>query len=364
MWDKDGKVSAWSAPATFEMGLLKGGDWEGRWIGMHASPAMGFTAGRFGRALCLDGRRQTVRIPHYAKLKPAKAITISAWIKPVKVGKAGDRLEKRITRARAYLSGLGWYELLINGKKVGDHVLDPATTDYIKRTLYVTCDVTDRLREGPNAVGVMLGNGWYSEPGRLKYGHSPRVLMRMNVEFADGTVTSVKTDPTWRVAGGPITRNDLYGGETYDARLEKPGWAAPGYDDVDWDHAAIKEAPRGPLDSQLMPAIKVNKTIEPVRLTNPLLNRIHKNVVWTLTNGLFGIPLDCLHREHWAWTDPATVTGMLYPRKHMPLFWTKWLADISDARQESGAVPDVAPSYTGNRSDPAWGGGWEEMPKA
>jgi len=656
VWDKGGKVSAWSAPATFEMGLLKEGDWEGRWIGMHASPAMGFTAGRFGRALCLDGGRQSVRILHYAKLKPANAITISAWIKPVKVGKAGDpgggweeiyrkedanarhllatgygdgirglwvglgisgryvekganadvsvmtdgnwhlatatydssdiriyfdgteigrfahpgtldrggtasayigslnssseffeggiddvrvydralsaaeikalvagrqggdirglvgwwkldegfansaegpggeavdrdalsrltgrspmlrkefTLEKKIKRARAYISGLGWYELLINGKKVGNHVLDPATTDYNKRTLYVTCDVTDRLREGPNAVGVMLGNGWYSEPGRLKYGDSPRVLMQMNVEFADGTVTSLKTDRTWRVAGGPITRNDLYGGETYDARLEKPGWATPGYDDVDWDQAAIKEGPRGNLDSQLMPAIKVNKTIDPVRLTNPkpgvyvydmgqlfggwarlrvqgprgaevtikysarvfkdsgladkrrhrrggeadiyilkgdpkgeiyeprftyhpvryvqvegypgrpttrdlegrvlysavdlsgdfhcsnpLLNRIHGNVVRTLTNGLFGIPLDCLHREHWAWTDPATVTGMLYPRKHMPLFWTKWLDDISDAQHESGAVPDVAPSYPGNRSDPAWGGNY------
>ncbi len=656
VWDKDGKVSAWSAPATFEMGLLKEGDWEGRWIGMHASPAMGFTAGRFGRALHLDGRRQTIRIPHYAKLKPANAITISAWIKPVRVGKAGDRgggweeiyrkedgnarhllatgygdgirglwvglgingryvekganadvsvmtdgnwhlatvtydssdiriyfdgaeigdfahpgtldkggtasayigslnsageffkggiddvrvydralsaaeikalvsgrqggdirgpvgwwkldddlansaegsggeavdrdalsrltgrspvlrkeftLEKKIKRARAYISGLGWYELLVNGKKVGDHVLDPATTDYNKRTLYVTYDVTDRLREGPNAVGVMLGNGWYSEPGRLKYGDSPRLLMQMNVEFADGTVTSVKTDRTWRVAGGPITRNDLYGGETYDARLEKPGWAAPAYDDANWDHAVIKEGPRGRLDSQLMPAIKVNKTIEPVRLTNPkpgvyvydmgqlfggwvrlrvkgprgarvaikysarvfedsglvdkrrhrrggetdryilkgdpkgevyeprftyhpvryvqvegypgtpraedlegrvvhsavdmsgdfhcsnpLLNRIHKNVVWTLTNGLFGIPLDCLHREHWAWTDPATVAGTLYPRKHMPLFWTKWLDDISDAQHESGAVPDVAPSYPGDRSDPAWGGNY------
>jgi len=658
VWDKDGKASAWSAPATFEMGLLKRSDWEGRWIGMHAGPAIRYTAGKFGRALALDGTGQTVRIPHYATLKPAKAITIGAWIKPLKVGKAGERsggweeiyrkedgkarhllatgygdgirglwvglgingsyvekgadvnvsvmtdgkwhlatvtydgsdikiyfdgaeigsfahpgtldtagsadayigslnsmseffeggiddvrvydralpaaeiralaagrpggnirglvgwwkfdddlansakgpggqavsrtamsrlvsrspllrkeftLEKKLRRARAYISGLGWYELFVNGEKVGDHVLDPATTDYNKRTLYVTYDVTNRLREGPNAVGVMLGNGWYSEPGYLKYGDSPRLLMQMNVEFTDGTVTSITTDQTWRVAGGPITRNDLYGGETYDARLERPGWAAPGYDDAKWHGAVIKDGPSGQLDSQLMPAIKVNKTIKPVKLTNPkpgiyvydmgqlfggwvrlrvkgpagtkvtikysarvfedsglldkrrhrrgnetdiyilkgaprgeiyeptftyhpvryvqiegypgrpttkdlegrvvysavdmagdfrcsnpLLNRIHRNVVWTLTNELFGMPLDCLHREHWAWTDPATVAGTLYPRKHMPRFWTKWLNDISDAQHENGGVPDVAPSYPRRRPtpDPAWGGNY------
>jgi len=90
--------------------------------------------------------------------------------------------------------------------------------------------------------------------------------------------------------------------------------------------------------------------------SNPLLNRIHQNVVWTLTNGLFGIPLDCLHREHWAWTDPATIAGSLYPRKHMPLFWTKWLSDIADAQGRNGEVPDIAPNYVRRKDpDPAWG---------
>ncbi|MBA7571378.1 Alpha-L-rhamnosidase [subsurface metagenome] len=92
--------------------------------------------------------------------------------------------------------------------------------------------------------------------------------------------------------------------------------------------------------------------------SNPLLNQIHKNVVWTFTNGLFGIPLDCLHREHWAWTDPATVTGSLYSRKYMPLSCTKWLNDIADAQREDGSVTNIAPSYTSNRSDPAWGGNY------
>ena len=381
-------------------------------------------------------------------------------------------IARKVARARVYICGLGWNELYLNGRKVGDHVLDPATTDYRKRALYVTYDVTDRLRRGRNAVGVMLGNGWYCEPGRLKYGDSPRVLMQMHVQFADGGTTVLRTDRTWKATAGPIIRNDIYGGETYDARLAKPGWAEAGYDDGDWERSVIREPPGGKLQSQLMPAIKVNRTIKPVRLTNPrpgvwiydlgqlfggwarlrlrgprgakvtikysprifrdsglvdkrrhlppqetdfyflkgdgrevyeprftyhpvryvqiegypgeptlddldgrvvhsavdmsgdfkcsdhVLNRIHQNVIWTLTNGLFGIPLDCLHREHWAWTDPATVTGSLYPRKHMPLFWTKWLDDIADAQHDSGAVPDIAPSYAHNRSDPAWGGNY------
>jgi len=379
---------------------------------------------------------------------------------------------RKVKRARVYISGLGWYELYINGRKVGDHVLDPATSDYHKRTLYVTYDVTDRLKPGRNSIGVMLGNGWYCEPGRLKYGDSPRVLMQMHVGSTDGETTIIKTYKTWKASGGPIVRNDIYGGETYDARLEKPGWLASGYDDSGWNGAEITEGPRGKMQSQLMPGIKVNQTIKPVKFTNPkpgvyvydlgqlfggwarfrvkgpkgtqvtikyaarmfknglvdkrrhrgsretdfyilkgdpkgevyeprftyhpvryvqieghpgkpakddldgrvvysaidmsgdfecsspMLNRIHRNVVWTLTNGLFGIPLDCLHREHWAWTDPATITGSLYPRKHMPLFWTKWLDDIADAQHPSGAVPDVAPSYAFNRSDPAWGGNY------
>ena len=146
---------------------------------------------------------------------------------------------KKVKRARVYVSGLGWYELYINGRKVGDHVLDPATTDYHKRTLYVTYDVTDLLRPGANAVGVMLGNGWYCEPGRMKYGRSPRLLMQMHVDLADGGTAVVKTDQTWKGSRGPITRNDIYGGETYDARLEKSGWAAPDYDDAGWPRGAL-----------------------------------------------------------------------------------------------------------------------------
>lgn len=92
--------------------------------------------------------------------------------------------------------------------------------------------------------------------------------------------------------------------------------------------------------------------------SSPMVNAIHRNTVWTVKNGLFGIPLDCLHREHWAWTDPATVAGSLYPRKYMPAFWMKWLDDIKDAQRDDGAIPDITPTYPGDQSDPAWGGNY------
>jgi len=380
---------------------------------------------------------------------------------------------KDVRRARVYISGIGWSELYLNGRKVSDHVLDPAATDYDQRVLYVTHDVTGRLKKGRNALGVMLGNGWYCEPGRLRYGDSPRLLLQMRIEYADGGTARVTSDPTWKTIDGPIRQNDFWNGEVYDARLERPGWTMPGYDDSTWAAAAVKEGPGGFLQSQLMPAIKVNQTLRPVKLTNPkpgvyvydlgqffggwarlrmrgpagtavaikysahlqaegglidqgryrsggatdhytfkgdgeeiyeprftyhpvryvqiegypgeltiddlqgrvtysdvdlssrfdcsnpVLNRIHQNVRWTLTNGLFGMPLDCLYREHWAWTDPATITGSLYPRKHMPLFWTKWLEDIAHAQQPDGNVPTICPSYmSAPHFDPAWGGNY------
>ncbi|MCY3707777.1 MAG: family 78 glycoside hydrolase catalytic domain [Caldilineaceae bacterium] len=444
VWDKDDRASAYSEPAAFTMGLLHESDWTGHWIGAPTDVASPLLRNEFD-------------------------------------------LDNPVSRARLHISGLGWYELYLNGRRVGDHVLDPATSDYTQRVLYVTYDVTELLRTGVNAVGVMLGNGWYCEPGWAhRYGDSPRLRLQLNVEFADSSTTSVTSGSGWNTAPGPITRNDLYGGETYDARREQPGWAATGFDDTNWNAAVDKDAPGGRMVAQVMPPIRVNKKLQPVNVSqpqdgihvydlgqlfggwaklrlkgergttvtikyacqvleesglvdqesgefyfrhrsrasaheegdeidiyilkgdpdgesyeprftyhpvryvqiesdrpisvedlqghvvysdvdlsggfecsNPIFNRIHELVHWTVTNGLFGIPLDCLHREHWAWTDPATIASSLYPRKHMPRFWTKWLDDIKDAQLEDGSVPDICPNYVQRDDpDPAWGGNY------
>ena len=242
VWDKDGIESTFSEYATFEIGLLEESDWQGEWIGSEediSSPLL------------------------------RKAFTV----------------DKKIDQARVYICGLGFYELFINGQRVGDHVHDPATTYYNNdqpfelgsRVLYATYDVTDYLKSGQNVLGVMLGNGWYSAEddvapspsGFEPYGDRPILIMQMNLESEEGEVLHVVSDRTWKTSSGPVTYNDYCHGESYDARLEKTGWSAPDYDDAEWYQAQSVQAPSGRLVSQMLPPIKVIKSIEPVKIFNP-----------------------------------------------------------------------------------------------
>jgi len=232
VWDTNGKVSPYTKTATFEMGLLKSDDWEGKWI-------------RGGNLF----RNEFT-------------------------------FDKDIRKARAYICGLGYHELRINGRKVGDHVLDPGWTDYTKRILYVTYDITDYLKTGANAVGVMLGNGWYSPlkvtlkespMTRRKYGNSPVLLLQMRIDFTDdSSMRVVSDDTTWKTIQDPIIRDDIYDGEIYDARLRKSGWDTSPYDDYRWDVAKIADSPGGELVSQAsFPPIRVVKRMQPQRIINP-----------------------------------------------------------------------------------------------
>ncbi|MBP6963580.1 MAG: family 78 glycoside hydrolase catalytic domain [Armatimonadetes bacterium] len=170
-------------------------------------------------------------------------------------------LGKPVKRARAYVTGLGYYELHLNGQKVGDHVLDPAYTGFSKRVLYSTYDVTDMLKTGRNAVGAMLGSGWFKE--------SPRLLLQMNVEFKDGTRTRVTTDSYWKRSEGPILENSLYHGETYDARAEQVGWDMPGFDDSGWQEVLLSTTPTHTLSAQMIQPIRVTETMKPKSVTSP-----------------------------------------------------------------------------------------------
>ena len=190
-------------------------------------------------------------------------------------------LEKEVARARAYVSGMGYYEMHINGERVGDHVLDSASTSYndcdqpimsTGRVLYLTHDVTHMLKTGRNAVGAMVGNGWYGfdhpETGwRSAYGDRPIFLLQLDVEYADGTQESIASDDTWKVVPSPITSNDIYHGEDYDARLEKDGWKTAAFDDSDWDSATVVIPPGGVMSAQMLPPIKVVDTIKPIAVT-------------------------------------------------------------------------------------------------
>ena len=160
---------------------------------------------------------------------------------------------KRVRRARAYVVGLGYYELRLNGKKVGDQVLDPSYTNFGTRCLYSTYDVTEMVREGKNAVGLMMGRGWY--------GGSPCALAQINLDLEDGTHVTFATGPGWKRGESPILDNSLYHGETYDARLEQQGWDEPGFDDSGWQDVSIIAAPTGTLSAQMIQPIRVTETM-------------------------------------------------------------------------------------------------------
>ena len=228
---------AWSQPAFWTMGLLKRGDWHAKWL---AAPTAGVDA------------------------------------EPAPLFRKSFSLGKKVAHATVSISGLGYYELTMNGKKVGDRVLDPKFTRYDRRVLYVTHDVTKHLNKGANSMGVMLGNGWFNyhvknpwnfdaAPWRAK----PRMLLQLEIEFDDGTTQSIVSDGSWKYSTGPIRFDGMLCGERYDARLEKHGWDTAGYDDSTWTFAKVVDASKGCLSAQMSEPIRITGVLKPVKISQP-----------------------------------------------------------------------------------------------
>ncbi|MEO8373241.1 MAG: family 78 glycoside hydrolase catalytic domain, partial [Candidatus Solibacter sp.] len=178
-------------------------------------------------------------------------------------------VDKKVRRAVVFFSGQGTSELYINGGKVGDAVLSPGLTDYDKHVLYVTYDVTRQVVQGPNAIGMLLGNGRYFAPRLISpiatrtFGH-PKARLQLNIEFEDGTRSSVVSDESWKLnTAGPIGANNEYDGEEYDARREIAGWDRPGFNAAKWEAAHIVEAPAGALAAQMAEPLRVTETLKP-----------------------------------------------------------------------------------------------------
>lgn len=223
-WDSQGRVSPYSKPAHFEMGLLSRDEWKGQWIGG-------------GNELRKD-----------------------------------FELPEGVVRARVYVAALGYYELHINGRRIGDNVLDPAFTTYPKRVLYSTYDVTPELRQGANAIGVMLGGGWatLSIPhGFHGYYSQPALLLQMNVELANGKQFTLVSDSSWKATEGPIVSDSVYNGEVYDARRETPGWDRAGFNDSAWKSAQVMPGTDGAVSAEMMPPIRVVDEMVPRSITSP-----------------------------------------------------------------------------------------------
>nr|AAR96046.1 alpha-L-rhamnosidase A [Thermomicrobia bacterium PRI-1686] len=439
VWGEDGSESDWSDLQWLEVGLLARDDWQGAFI----TP---------------DWEEDT----SVANPCPYLRKTFS--------------LPGGVRRARLYVTGLGVYEVELNGQRVGDHVLSPGWTSYRHRLLYETFDVTGLLREGDNCLGAILGDGWYR--GRLGFGGGRRnlygerlaLLAQLEVELEDGSRQVVVTDGSWRAHRGPILESGIYDGEVYDARLEMPGWSTPEYDDSEWAgtrelgwptesleplevparrtqevapreilrsfsgktivdfgqnlvgrvrlrvsgprgqrvrlrHAEVLEGgelctrtlrtaratdeyvlrgdgeeewePRftfhgfryvevegwpGELRAEDLVAVVCHSDMERIGwfgCSDPLVERLHENVVWSMRGNFLHIPTDCPQRdERLGWTGDIQVFSpaacFIYDASG---FLTSWLRDVALDQDESGAVPFVVPNALGGQVIPAaaWG---------
>ncbi|TDS15846.1 alpha-L-rhamnosidase [Sphingobacterium paludis] len=230
VWDKDGRASK-PAIALFETGLLGASNWKATWIS--------------------DGRDIAHREAPYFRKE--------------------FQVKKAVKYARAYVAAAGLFELSMNGERVGDHHLDPMYTRFDRRTLYVVHDVTAHLQPGGNAVGVILGNGWYNHQSlavwdfhQAPWRARPAFCFELHVHYEDGTEDVIVSERDWKTSSGPITANSIYTGEHYDARLEQKGWDKANFDDSKWQGIRYRAAPSMNIVAQQTVPIRRVRSYKPI----------------------------------------------------------------------------------------------------
>lgn len=233
VWDGKGQASDWSEAAFWEAGLPELYHWTGaQWI---SAPAISL-------------KSEAPPAPHFRR----------DFAIP----------RGKVKRARLYVSAKGLFRAYVNGKRVGDGELTPGWTDYHKRIPYEAHDVTEYMKSGTNAMGLVLADGWFSGNvcwfGRKLYGHFPQALAKLYVEFEDTEPLRVVTDSSWRAAAGPILSADLLMGEHRDLRKDLGKWSSSGYDDSRW--TKVDAAPLGqvPIVSRRAEPVRIVKTIGPL----------------------------------------------------------------------------------------------------
>lgn len=255
IWDENDNPGEWSKPAYLVTGLYTQTDWDNAaWIGIEQIPdSLLLVPGVHGNGDNLGNTAlKRTTIPYLRKEFVS---------------------DKKIKQAFAHISGLGHYEMSINGKKIGDRFLSPGWTDYRKTCLYNTYEVTSELRRGKNAIGIIAGNGFYNI-NRERYRKlviafgAPKVIMKLHIKYTDGTTANIITDESWKASPSPITFTSIYGGEDYDARLEQKNWDKPGFDDSEWENVIRVDKPEGDLKPEKDYPVMVMQTINPVNIIN------------------------------------------------------------------------------------------------
>ncbi|MDR1090836.1 MAG: glycoside hydrolase family 78 protein [Prevotella sp.] len=227
VWNQDSEKES-SAVNSFETGMMDIKNWQGAWIS--------------------DGKDINYKPAPYFRKKFATNKTISS--------------------ARAYIAVAGLYELYINGQKIGNHRLDPIYTRFDRRNLYVTHDVTSYIQNGENAVGVLLGNGWYNHQSiavwnfdRAPWRNRPAFCFDLRITYSDGTEEIIRSERDWKTSSGALILNSIYTGEHYDMRLEQDGWSTPSFDDSQWHEVRYRSVPSAVVSAQQLHPIRNVATV-------------------------------------------------------------------------------------------------------
>ncbi len=249
-WNQDDEPSEWSEIAFWQMGLLSPADWgTAKWIGLEKqSPKDKLVPGLFFKFLPegFDRKIGDNKLPQFRK-----SITVA----------------KEVERASIFISGLGHFELLLNGTKVSENFLKQGWTNYEKTIFYTTYDITDQVMQGENVLGAMLGNGMYNVPNEryfmllTSFGY-PKLVAKIVIEYADGEVEEIGTDASWKTIESPITYSSIFGGEGYDTNLEHTEWSSPSYNDHQWRASLIIGEPTARLQSETQPALEANHVLK------------------------------------------------------------------------------------------------------
>ena len=276
VWDKKDRESEWSEKGSFRLApvdIEKGTNW----IGAIRREDSNLPEGRNYHGLSLTSEAGK----KWQETNPLSKRSI--YLRKEFVS------NKKVKDAIIYVSGLGHYELTLNGEKLGDSQFDPMWSDYDKTVYYSAYDVTDALKK-KNALGILLGNGFYNEQGgryvkmQVSFG-PPTLFFKMVVTYKDGTTEEVVSDNSWKYSLSPLVYNDMYGGEDYDARLEQPGWDKNGFDDSEWNPVVIQEAPKGKLIAQTTFPIKVMEKFSAQTVT-----QVGDAYVYDMGQNLSGFP--------------------------------------------------------------------------
>lgn len=233
VWDNHGKSSHWSNIAWWQMGLLNVSDWHAKWI-----------------------------IPSFAD---------KSSLQPSPLFRKSFNLKKRIRSAVVYITAHGLYEATINGQRVGDAYLTPGWTSYNKRLQYQAYDVTALVKAGNNAVGAVLGSGWYRghigyDPTPNIYGKDIALLLQLKISYNDGSTEEIVSDESWKSSKSAIRSSEIYYGETFDSRDEQPGWSTADFNDHDWSGVTVNNFPKNILLATYNEPIKKHEIFKPVRI--------------------------------------------------------------------------------------------------